>query len=223
METARARIIQFIEKQKIEPKKFLETTGLKKGFVDKSHINSSASDVYLSKILNSYPELSAEWLLTGKGDMLKSENSQIINEDRESYNEKEHLIPLFEDVPVKHRVYETLDIDAVQWVDAGNWFYGITAAMRYSGESMCEYPNKCILTLKEITDYEQIVWGENYCIETSEFRIVKRIQKAKQKENIIAYSSNPKTYPDGQLIYEPINIPQKNIQKLYKVLGYIVK
>jgi hypothetical protein len=88
---------------------------------------------------------------------------------------------------------------------------------------MCEYPSKCILALKEITDYEQIVWGENYCIETSEFRIVKRIQKAKQKDNITGYSSNPKSYPDGQLIYEPINIPQRNIQKLYKVLGYIVK
>lgn len=52
-------------------KKFLEKTGLKKGFVDKSHINSSASDIYLSKILESYPEINAEWLLTGKGEMLK--------------------------------------------------------------------------------------------------------------------------------------------------------
>lgn len=223
METARARIIQFIEKQRIEPKKFLENTGLKKGFVDKSHINSSASDVYLSKILKSYPELSAEWLLTGNGEMLKKENSYILNEDRELYNKKQNLIPLYEEEPVHDKRSVTVDIDLAKWIDAGNWFYEITAAMRYRGDSMSEYPNGCILALKEIADWNLIVWGENYCIETSEFRIVKRVQKSKQTKNIMAYSSNPKTYPDGQLMYEPINIPFRNIQKLYKVLGYIVK
>ncbi|SDE74100.1 hypothetical protein [Riemerella columbipharyngis] len=80
METARVRIIQFIENQNIKPKIFLQKTGLKKGFVDKSHINSSASDIYLSKILDSYPELSAEWLLTGKGEMLKTKCKENVTE-----------------------------------------------------------------------------------------------------------------------------------------------
>lgn len=79
LETSRARIIKFIESQGIESKKFLEKTGLKKGFVDKSHINSSASDNFLSKILEVYPKLSAEWLLTGKGSMLKEDTSKPIN------------------------------------------------------------------------------------------------------------------------------------------------
>lgn len=72
METARERILYFIENQDIKPKDFLMKTSLKKGFLDKSHAKSGASDIYLSKILESYPQLSAEWLITGKGEMLKA-------------------------------------------------------------------------------------------------------------------------------------------------------
>lgn len=71
MDTARKRIIDFIENQSIRPKDFLSKTGLAKGFVDRSHQKSGISDIYLSKILDNYPELNAEWLVTGKGDMLK--------------------------------------------------------------------------------------------------------------------------------------------------------
>jgi len=81
LDTSRGRILQFIESQGISPKIFLEKTGLKKGFIDRSHVNSSASDIYLSKILEVFPELSAYWLLTGRGSMLRSnKNLKSINQ-----------------------------------------------------------------------------------------------------------------------------------------------
>lgn len=87
METSRKRIIDFIENQHIKPKDFLEKTGLKKGFIDRSHQDSGASDIYLSKILEVYPNISAEWLLTGKGPMLKSEVTPVISETDKAYKE----------------------------------------------------------------------------------------------------------------------------------------
>lgn len=80
MDTARKRIIDFIENQSIRPKDFLLKTGLAKGFVDRSHQKSGISDIYLSKILDSYPELNAEWLVTGKGDMLKPLKPDVVEE-----------------------------------------------------------------------------------------------------------------------------------------------
>lgn len=77
MDTARKRIIDFIENQHIRPKDFLAKTGLSKGFVDRSHQKSGVSDVYLSKIIESYPKLNAEWLITGKGSMLKAHDQEI--------------------------------------------------------------------------------------------------------------------------------------------------
>lgn len=78
MDTARKRIIDFIENQSIRPKDFLLKTGLAKGFVDRSHQKSGISDIYLSKILENYPELNAEWLVTGKGNMLKPNTSDVL-------------------------------------------------------------------------------------------------------------------------------------------------
>lgn len=75
METARKRIIDFIENQSIKTKDFLSKTGLKKGFTDRSHQESGITDIYLSKILEAYPELNPTWLLTGKGEMLLKEDS----------------------------------------------------------------------------------------------------------------------------------------------------
>ena len=70
LETARARILQFIELQNIKPSEFLDKTGLKKGFVDKSHSDSGLTDQNMSKILDAYPNISAVWLITGRGSML---------------------------------------------------------------------------------------------------------------------------------------------------------
>lgn len=87
METARKRILYFIENQKIKGSDFLEKTNLKKGFLDKSHAESGASDIHLSKILESYSELSAEWLLTGKGQMLKKNKNESLNEEKNTIKE----------------------------------------------------------------------------------------------------------------------------------------
>lgn len=75
METSRERILHFIDRLSIKPKEFLLKTGVGKGFIDKSHQKSGATDTNLSKILENYPELNPEWLLTGKGSMLRSEQS----------------------------------------------------------------------------------------------------------------------------------------------------
>lgn len=222
METSRARIFQFIEKQGITTKDFLERTGLKKGFVDKSHILSSASDIHLSKILESYPTLSAHWLLTGEGEMLKSENDTKVSVPAP----KRNLIPLYEDVQTIGGTATVANTDPVyqpsEFIDAGDWFPGATAAIRHYGDSMLEYPSGCILALKEVIDRDLIIWGRNYCIETAEYRITKKLYN--DGDTIAAISSNEETYgSSGRLIHPEITIPKKSVRKMFLVLGYVVK
>lgn len=73
MANVRGRIPLFLASQEITTKDFLDRTGLKKGYTDISTINSEVKESVLSKILESYPDINLEWLLTGKGEMLKSE------------------------------------------------------------------------------------------------------------------------------------------------------
>jgi len=189
--------------------------------VANGYVNSISKSIGLDKlnlIIEKYPKLNIIWLLTGNGSMLE------IDSNKNETNEQ--LIPFYEDVNTiggRSNVAETNGITyPSDYINAGDWFRDATAAIRHYGDSMIEYPSGCILALRQVTDKNFIIWGENYTIETYDGRITKRLQKC-DDENLLAYSSNEDQYSDGRLIHEPIKIPKDSISKLFLVLGYVVK
>lgn len=81
--TVRERIIIFLVYKNISRYRFYKDTGLSNGFLDKvGSINSDSCE----KICYCYPELNPEWLLTGKGEMLKcfEESAQTLYEQKTS-------------------------------------------------------------------------------------------------------------------------------------------
>lgn len=165
-------------------------------------------------------DISPEWLLTGKGEMLKGQTSEPAK--------GKNLIPFYEDVSTiggHNSISAAVDghMPANELIDAGDWFNDATAAIRHYGDSMVEYPSGCILALKLVQDKSQIILGANYCIETDEFRVTKRLQTCNDESVFMAYSSNTETYPDGTPIHQPFAIPKASIRRLYLVLGYVVK
>ncbi|OJV38627.1 MAG: hypothetical protein BGO29_15800 [Bacteroidales bacterium 36-12] len=81
--TVRERIISFLTYKDISRYRFYKDTGLSNGFLDKAgSINSDNCE----KICYCYPELNPEWLLIGKGEMLKSDeiNEQSVDEQKAS-------------------------------------------------------------------------------------------------------------------------------------------
>ena len=136
------------------------------------------------------------------------------------------LIPFYDDVASINDATAGIEVpegQIIDFVDAGDWFRDATAATRYYGESMPEYPTGCILALKEVLDRELVVPGRDYTIETSEYRVTKRLQKGKSSEYISAYSTNKETYPDGRMVHEPFDIPWRSVQRIYLVIGYVVR
>jgi hypothetical protein len=68
--TSRDRIIQFLEYKGISKNKFYQKTGFANGFLDKTRtIGADKCEI----ICYQYSDLSLEWLLTGKGEMLKED------------------------------------------------------------------------------------------------------------------------------------------------------
>jgi hypothetical protein len=207
------RLTEFLAYLKIGQDKFAKNVGLSRGYVNNLKDNITAKTV--DKIISVYPELNKDWLLTGKGEMLKSDPSQ------------KKLIPFY-DVEtiggVNDKVANTDGVSAPsEYIDAGDWFREATAAIRHYGDSMVEYPAGCILALKEVKEKRLIVWGKDYVIETNEYRITKRVQRGKDDEYIKAYSSNTETYPDGQLVHEYLDVAWNDICRIFLVLGYVVK
>lgn len=213
--TIKERILHYTDYKGFSKEKFFEELGVTYGnFKGKAKEKALSSEV-LAKIVSKYPELNSEWLLTGKGIMLKSKTEK---------HEKIQLIPLYDDF---HTTPANTVADAgttyqpnIQ-VNAGDWFKGATAAIRYYEDNLIEYPNGCILIIKSLANKDDVVWGRNYVIETADTRMTRKIISM-DDDHILCYSTNPTTFPDGTLIHQPVKIPKKMIKQLSKVLGSII-
>jgi phage repressor protein C with HTH and peptisase S24 domain len=170
--------------------------------------------------------INSEWLLTGKGVMLK-ENGNILKESSVNYpREEKKLIPLYDGV-VTAGMQETAELyptqESVEMIDAGDWFRDATAAMRVHGDSMYpEYKSGSIAALREVNNKRLVVYGQDYLIETSEYRVIKRLQKSDFPQNWLACSVNEEKYEStGRLIHEPFDIHIDDVKRLYQVLGNV--
>lgn len=230
------RLNEFIVHLGISPAEFEKTAGLGNGFTQKTNERMrNSSKILISKF---YPELNIKWLIKGLGEMLNENDAKhtsysnketttdetTINNDLTIPNKKK--IPFYDDVCTiggTNELLANLDSSPVSdYIDTGDWFHEATSAIRHYGDSMVEYPSGSILALRRVHDVSLLVWGRNYCVETTEFRITKRLQDGGD-DYIMAYSSNKETYPDGTLVHSPIRIPKKSIRHIDLVLGCVTK
>ena len=173
--------------------------------------------------------INPDWLLTGRGSMLKNEPLILVDEQEVRKGEilptKKKLIPFYDDVStiggLNDRVANTDPSSPTEWIDAGDWFPEATAAIRHYGDSMVEYPSGSILALKRVNNPQLIMNGRNYVVETSEYRVTKQLQD--DGDNFMAYSTNRDTYPDGRQIHAPFSVPKGEIRYIYLVLGCVTK
>nr|DAN63408.1 MAG TPA: repressor [Caudoviricetes sp.] len=236
-----SRIKEFIDQKGVSVRKFEEKVGFSNGaFASQYKNNGSIGSDKIENILHSYPEINVIWLLTGKGDMLKPRVEDIKNMSKEEqikalkqiasgeFYKKPNIVPFYENVATIGGTQQSADLSPVTaptaYIDLGSMYPGANAAIRHFGESMSEYPSGCILAIKKINNLKSIVWGQNYVVETDEIRVTKKLQTCKDDKNcIMAYSTNPSTHPDGQLIYEPFPIEKEDIRSIFHVEGYLVQ
>lgn len=241
MDGVQERLNQFINYLDISVSQFEQNIGVGNAFV--SNTNSRMRNSSKNLISSRYPELNMDWLIKGKGDMLNSDkntinssgansanaihgNAIVLSGNKSFHEDKRNKIPFYDDVSAIggiNTMGANIDNNSVtEYIDTGDWFKEATSAIRHYGDSMVEYPSGSILALKRVIDMNLLIWGRNYCIETTEFRITKRLQDGGDKY-ILAYSSNTDTYPDGTLIHSPIKIPKTSIRHVDLVIGCVTK
>ena len=65
-------ILQYIEYKGISKYKFYQETGITRGVLDQ---NNGMSEENTARFIAQYPEVSTDWLLTGKGSMLREQSA----------------------------------------------------------------------------------------------------------------------------------------------------
>lgn len=218
MSSVLQRINQIAENEHMTLTAFEQAIGASKGVLSRALAkHTDIQSKWLVRIMEDYPQYSAEWLLTAKGPMLK-----------EAVGRKANLIHLYKDfgaLGMDNMVTEsgTPPLYRTEYIDAGDWFPGATAATRYYNTSMKEYPSGCLLLLKQKAGLEELIWGEHYVIEYGGNCVMKEIQPAEEPDFILAYSTNDSAYPDGRSKYPPLKIPRVQVNQAYLVLGHVYK
>ncbi len=202
------RISQVIDIKGITKYKFHKDLGLSNGFLDKSR--DIGTDKY-ANILEYLPDVNSEWLLTGKGEMLKSDIPSPTQED----NSK--LIPM---IPVEAMAGWGKGDAQVMDYELGHYkipeFDNIKVdfMIRAKGSSMYpKYNSGDTLACLKVSLGVFFQWNKVYVLDTSQGAMVKRIKKSEKDNHILCVSDNQN--------YDPFDLPLKELYGIALVVGVI--
>ena len=75
------RLDKYMEYKGLNDNSLSNKAGIPGGLIRKARIRGSLSGKNMSKLINNCEDLSADWLFTGKGEMLKSINESDYDKD----------------------------------------------------------------------------------------------------------------------------------------------
>ena len=168
--------------------------------------------------------ISPEWLLTGTGNMLKSDLDKPIEAHKRSTeppksSNKRRGIPL---IPIDAVAgFPSADNDGVYMEDCEHYSIpefeakGANFLIRVSGDSMHPlYENGDIIACRKISDILFFQWGGIYVLDTSQGALVKRVEEAEDdQESILCISENPR--------FKPFHLPKSDIRSLSTIIGLV--
>ena len=221
------RLRFFIENEGLSVRQFESMIGSSDGKIAKFIAsNSSLKSDTLTRIMEVFPHLSINWLLTGEGEMLLSspdKHEGTTKELRRNYEGTTDLsnasIPL---IPVDAVAgFNGIDSPTIHIQDCQRYlvpeFQQLNAEfmIRVSGSSMYpKYSSGDILACRKLTSYNFIQWGKIYVIDSEQGAMVKRIFPCDEdSDHVICKSDNPN--------YPPFKLPTTEIRSLSIVLGAI--
>ena len=210
--TQKDRILQFIEYKGISKNKFYNETGISNGILDKK---SGLSMDTIEKFYSTYPEINPEWLLTGKGEMLKSGNTNTEASKEESVKG----IPLVNATAIGgygNNVFSFEERDVKDYYVIPKFKYKqVDFMIEVEGSSMYpKYNSGDVVACRIIKERNFIQWNKTHVIATREQGIIiKRIKPSDAPNSLLMVSDNES--------YDPFNVPEEEIEGLAIVVGVI--
>lgn len=217
------RILQYIDFKSIRIKEFYLKTGIKRGFLDSDKLDSAVSDAFLTTIIACYPDLSLNWLLTGKGDMLNPEEEKtdhsnlfVAAEPKEEYKKLVEtgipLIPVAAFAGVSSGDVSILELDCERFVIPT--FRDADFLIPIKGSSMePKYSSGDLVACKWLPLDTFIQWNKVYVLDTIQGPLIKRICQGSSDSTLKIVSENEK--------YPPYELNKSEIRKLAIVIGVI--
>lgn len=172
---------------------------------------SDLSEQFSDKLTSFYPEINKVWLMTGEGEMLKSDDQPFTEK------ESEETRPRIPYAAAAGRLTEALSgvaedeceqIPIVKYLPMYNF-----TIVAYGDSMRPEIASGDEMACRTIRDKSYIQWGRVYVLDTDNGIIVKRIY---DDGDCIRCVSNNKDYPD-------FRIPKNEIHSMHLLVGLIRK
>lgn len=207
--TLKDRLLEYCQHTGVKISAFERRSGLSNGYFNQVKKEPSRSKI--SQIAAAFPDLNTDWLLTGEGEMLKTENVLP------SVTRRGKVIRFWENIEATGggimSFDDTLDGNYSEMILPD--FTDCTDAIRLVGDSMYpRYKSGQILVFKEWRE-SFVEFGQVYLIITrTGYRMVKYLQPAPDDGKLTCVSENREQYP-------PFPIEIESIYRLYLVKGTI--
>ena len=210
-------ILLFIASKGITPYEFYKKSGVTRGILSQ---NNGISEENIARFLALFPEVNTEWLLTGKGNMLKLNRNNASNiqvHSSGSSNNSNISKPYFDvdficgfDEIINSQVsIPTANIIIQGFEKADLW-------CNVSGHSMePKISHGDIIALRKCT-IEDIQYGEIYAVVLDTIRTIKILRKSKDPAKLRFIPINIENYDEKEY-------PISRILHIYEVIGSISK
>jgi len=87
--TIKERIFYFLDNQGIKKEEFYKKVGIARANFSGTGKNSELGGDKIVKILNIFPKIDANWLLTGNGEMIKNSENEFVQQSRIGNNNQQ--------------------------------------------------------------------------------------------------------------------------------------
>lgn len=181
--------------------------------VSNGYVNSISKSIGIDKIeniLENFPNLNIEWLLTGHGSMIKSNSSSPISSKIKTVP----LIPIEAMAGWGNGEMQVMDYEAEHYVVPEFNDLNVDFMVRIKGSSMYpKYSSGDLVACKKIPLKTFFQWNKTYVLDTIQGAIVKRIMPSEEEDCISCVSENEK--------YPPFDLHKTDIYNLAIVVGAI--
>lgn len=218
------RILTFLESEGIKKADFYSTTGISDSNFKGKNLSSQLGGDAIVKVLTSYPNLSADWLLTGAGSMLKDDLNGIktIDEANPSFMPTTSMNPSvgtpYYDVDFIGGFDEVfnsqVNIPATNIVIRG--FEKASLWCNVTGHSMEPKINHGdIIALRQCT-LNDIQYGEIYAVVLDTIRTIKILRRSPDPSKLRFIPINTEDYDEQEF-------DKSRIMNVFEVIGSISK
>lgn len=231
--TSKERLQEYLDRMGISASVFYRSTGLSRGLMDSDKLHQSLSTDKVATIIATYPDLSLEWLITGEGSMLRSEDGIRFEETIQRAPVQLHRISgKSRDSVVSEQSVPLYGVEATAGImaqgDMSDYIIDhisiphmpkVDGALVVTGDSM--YPiikSGDIVLYKVFQDFRHIIYGQMYLVsvimEGDTLVLVKYVYKVEGADDFILLVSENKHH-------EPFKVPLSSVRSLALIKGSI--